>query len=324
MSDRHDELHDGSRSRPNDQARPGPADPQTPHDALGAYAMGALDVDDQRLFELHLFVCAACRSELASYQRTANLLPFGLPPERPPAGARERLLAAARGEASESLTVAMPIVRDDEAPTEVGAPPAASEAPTAVHPVSAPDEAPTIVEAAAVPVEGEGGPPTVPVRRVPPRRGLRIKLASIGWAAALLLVVASGLFVYAWSATGPHASPDVEMLARLPGGQLLTLTGTGAPTASARLYVVEGGRRAELTVDGLPPLLPGRVYQLWFAEPGQPVRTGGAFRVDPRGDASVQVTIPTPMERVRAVAVTQEPAPGSGAPTGVHLLDWTP
>jgi len=195
-------------------------------------------VDDQRLFELHLFVCAACRSELASYQRTANLLPFGLPPERPPAGARERLLAAARGEASESLTVAMPIVRDDEAPTEVGAPPAASEAPTAVHPISAPDEAPTIVESAAVPVEG--------------------------------------------------------------------------------------GRRAELTVDGLPPLLPGRAYQLWFAEPGQPVRTGGAFRVDPRGDASVQVTIPTPMERVRAVAVTQEPAPGSGAPTGVHLLDWTP
>jgi anti-sigma-K factor RskA len=171
---------------------------------------------------------------------------------------------------------------------------------------------------------GDSGPATISVRRVPPRRGLRIKLESIGWAAALLFVITSGLFVYAWSASGPHASPEVEMLARLPGGQLVKLAGTGAPTASARLYVVEGGRRAELTVDALPPLPRGRVYQLWFTEPGQPTRTGGAFGVDPRGDAVVQVAIPTPIERVRAVAVTQEPAPGSPAPTGVNLLNWTP
>lgn len=315
MSDFRDQLHDPPRDRddpPTGRAAPLQADGQTPHDPLGAYALGALDVGEQRLFELHLFVCAACRTDLAAHQRAVNLLPYTLPAEQPPDGARSRLLARARADASESLTVFAPIAGDDQAPTVVQAAPV-------------PEEAPTVVQAAPVPEEADDdGPATVPVRRVQPRRGVRVKLASIGWATALLFVIASGLFVWAWGATGPHASTEVEILARLPGGQLLTLNGTGAPTASGRLYVVEGGRRAELTVDALPPLARGRVYQLWFTETDQPARTGGAFGVDPRGDAVVQVTIPTPLERVRTVTVTQEPAPGSAAPTGVTLLTWTP
>ncbi len=302
MSDFRDQLHDPPRDRddpPTGRAAPLQAEGQTPHDPLGAYALGALDTGEQRLFELHLFVCAACRTDLAAHQRAVNLLPYTLPADQPPDGARSRLLARARADASESLTVFAPIAGDDEAPT--------------------------IVQAAPVPEEArDDGPATVPVRRVQRRRGVRVKLASIGWATALLFVIASGLFVWIWGATGPHASTEVEVLARLPGGQLLTLNGTGAPTASGRLYVVEGGRRAELTVNALPPLARDRVFQLWFTEPDQPARTGGAFGVDPRGDAVVQVTIPTPLERVRTVTVTQEPAPGSAAPTGVTLLTWTP
>ena len=309
MSDVRDQLHEPPRDR--DDPPTGQVEIQTPHDPLGAYALGALDVGEQRLFELHLFVCAACRAELPAYQRTAGLLPYALPPAQPPAGARSRLLARARADASESLTVFAPIAGDDEAPTMV-------------QPAPVPGEAVTVVEAAPVREPGADGPATVAVRRAEPRRGVRITLASIGWAAALLFVVASGLFVWVWGATGPHASLEVEVLARLPGGQLLPLTGTGAPTASGRLYVVENGRRAELAVDALPPLNRGRVYQLWFTEPGQPARTGGAFGVDPRGDAVVQVAIPTPLERVRAIDVTQEPAPGSPAPTGLNLLSWTP
>ena len=99
---------------------------------------------------------------------------------------------------------------------------------------------------------------------------------------------------------------------------------TGVPTASARLFVVENGRRAELEVDALPPLPTGRVYQLWLAEPDQTVRAVGVFGVDQRGDAALQVVISTPLERIQAISVTQEPAPGLASPTGMHLLDWTP
>jgi anti-sigma-K factor RskA len=298
----------------------------TPHDALSAYALGALDVDDQRLFELHLFVCEACRSEVAAYRRTGELLPYGLTPTQPPDGARDRLLARARAEASESPTVAVPAISDDESPTVIVA------APTLVH------SAPTVAQAApnldraaqtvvqAIPVEepAEAGPATVPVRRAEPRRGFRIGLASIGWSVVLLLVLASGLGVGYWSSTGPHVSPEVQLMARLPGGQILPLRGTTVPSASARLFVIENGRRAELSVDALPPLSPGRVYQIWFSESDRPPRTGGAFGVNQHGDAAVRVTIPTPLERVSAISVTQEPAPGLASPTGVNLIDWKP
>ena len=308
MSDLRDQFHD-DRSGRDDHVR---ADVVTPHDALGAYALGALSIDEQRLFELHLFVCAACRADLPAHRRTAELLPYGLTLATPPEGARDRLLARVRAEASESPTVSVPAISEDKAPT------IAQTAPTEE------DGTPTVMQVVPVEEQADDSPPTVPVRRVQPKRGARVNWASIGWAAALTFVLASGLFVGAWSATGPHASLDVQVMARLPGGQVLPLQGTGVPTASARLFVAENGRRAELAVDALPPLPPGRVYQLWFAEPGQPVRTGGVFTVDQHGDAAVRVVIPTPLERVQAVAVTQEPAPGLVSPTGVHLLDWTP
>ena len=169
-------------------------------------------------------------------------------------------------------------------------------------------------------------PPRRPQQQVapePPRKG-GVKLATIGWGVALLLVVASGLSVAAWSATGPHVSPDLNVLSRLPGGRIVTLRGAGTPTASARLHSVDSGRRSELSVDSLPPLPSGRVYQVWLIEPGQPGRSAGAFFVNRRGDAVVPVNLGGPVERLQAIAITQEPAPGTTAPTGTRVLEGTP
>jgi anti-sigma factor RsiW len=269
----------------------------SPHDDLPAFALGLLDGEEQADFEDHLGECAACQAELAAQRRLTDLLLRSLPPVEPPAGARERLLARARAEGTAS------------AATVVAA--------TTVDPVSAPisesvraqSDRPEVVQ-----------PDHLPQR---PRR-YRIRLATLSWAAALVFVLAAGIMFGAWSATGPHASPTLEILARLPGGHVLDLTGTGVPTARARLYVTADGRQAELVVAQLPQLQAGRTYQLWFAEPGQPTKTGGAFAVTPRGDAVAQVTIPAALERMRAVAVTEEAAPGSPSPTGPHLLDWAP
>ena len=226
-------------------------------------------------------------------------------------GLRERLLARARGEI-------------DGPPTPQEVPPAAPPEPEPrPTPTAAPVQPPVQLDEPLPPPRLALEP--IPSTRVPQRpRQQRIRLASLGWAAALLFVLASGLFVGAWSATGPHASPTVELQARLPGGRVLRLAGTGVPTAKARLFVVEGGRRAELAVDRLPPPPAGRVYQVWFAEPGEPVKTGGAFTVDARGDAVARVTIPAPLERVRRISVTEEAAPGSANPSGTELLLWTP
>jgi len=49
--------------------------------------------------------------------------------------------------------------------------------------------------------------------------------------------------------------------------------------------------------------------------------TGGTFRVDSRGRAWATIAVPISLDDARVIAVTEEPAPGSVAPTGNYLLE---
>ena len=122
-------------------------------------------------------------------------------------------------------------------------------------------------------------------------------------------------------APGPAPGPEVDALSRRPG-RLVILTGAGRPGASARLFVaVDGG--GHLAISGLTPLPRGRTYQLWFIRSGASAVTGGTFGVDARGLAWAKAGVPASLDEVRAIAVTEEPAPGSVSPTGQHLLEAT-
>lgn len=61
------------------------------HALSGAYAVDALDTDEQARFEAHLAVCADCREEVASLQEAAALL--GTDPVEPPSSVRDSVLA---------------------------------------------------------------------------------------------------------------------------------------------------------------------------------------------------------------------------------------
>jgi anti-sigma-K factor RskA len=63
---------------------------------LAAYALGALDAETCERLERHLDECSECRAALQSYQDVTGLLPFALPMQAPPPGARAVLLARAR------------------------------------------------------------------------------------------------------------------------------------------------------------------------------------------------------------------------------------
>jgi anti-sigma-K factor RskA len=136
------------------------------------------------------------------------------------------------------------------------------------------------------------------------------------WAVAALVIVTLGLWnVELRQRLARTGAPlEVGRLARLPVGPVVELVGTGTPGASARLYVTADGRRGELAVAGLPSLGSDRVYQLWFARPGERPISGGPFSVNPRGEAIASVAVPLPLSEVRAVAITEEPAPGVPAP----------
>jgi anti-sigma-K factor RskA len=112
--------------------------------------------------------------------------------------------------------------------------------------------------------------------------------------------------------------PEVEALARRPG-RLVILTGPAG--ASGRLLVAIDGLHGHLATAGLQPLAAHRIYQLWFVRPGAPSMTGGTFRVDSRGRAWATITVPVSLDEARVIGVTEEPAPGSAAPTGIYLLE---
>jgi len=123
-------------------------------------------------------------------------------------------------------------------------------------------------------------------------------------------------------APGPAPGPEVEALSRRPG-RVVILAGTATPGATARLFVASDGGHGHLAISGLTALPRERTYQLWFLRTDVPAVSGTTFGVDGRGIAWAKVSVPA-LDDVRAIVVTEEPAPGSVAPTGPPLLTAEP
>jgi hypothetical protein len=68
------------------------------HELTPAYALDALDEQDEREYEEHLARCPNCRAELASLTEAATSLAYGVESPPPPAGLRDRILDQARAE----------------------------------------------------------------------------------------------------------------------------------------------------------------------------------------------------------------------------------
>jgi hypothetical protein len=90
-----------------------------------------------------------------------------------------------------------------------------------------------------------------------------------------------------------------------------------APRATARAFLSRS-RGLVFTASRLPPLPPGRIYQLWIVTMGMAVDAG---LLKPSGDGLVHTVFTAPAElNAVAVAVTLEPDGGVPAPTGDKYL----
>jgi anti-sigma-K factor RskA len=65
---------------------------------MPAYALSALDAEEERAFSEHLSECAECRSELAEWENTAAALALSAAAEEPSPEVRERIMSAVRAE----------------------------------------------------------------------------------------------------------------------------------------------------------------------------------------------------------------------------------
>jgi hypothetical protein len=144
--------------------------------------------------------------------------------------------------------------------------------------------------------------------------GTRLSFPSrlVGWLAAAALF-ATTLGLGAWNLS---LRDQIQTLAARPVPRVALAATADAPGASGEL-AVESGRGTVLTVNNLPRLSPGQVYEAWVIGGGGP-QPAGTFLTTPDGRGALALTRPAASGEV--VAVTAELSPGVSAPTGKILL----
>ena len=104
-----------------------------------------------------------------------------------------------------------------------------------------------------------------------------------------------------------------------PSVRVMSLTAATARSTNAFMFWDIGRSRWTFVAHGLPPLPPGRAYQLWLVTATERISVG-TLPVSVSGSAFVQATYALPAGALRAVAVTEEPAGGSPQPTSTPII----
>ena len=262
-------------------------DPAT-HDTLrelaSLYVLGGLTAEERLAFRSHLATCAECAAEVQSLAAVATALAQAPPQVEPPPALRDRVLASPSGvRAISELT---------QSRLRVNWLPLAASLAVAVG-------------LAVYAVQLRGRISTLEAR-------LQDALARAD-ASERQIADARRASLEAQSQVAVLTAPDMTRV-DLAGQPV-------APSAQARVFWSRV-RGVVFTAANLPPLPPGRTYQLWFVSGNQPV-SAGIFDPDSAGGANVLLTTPPDVPRPDVLAVTMEPAGGVPAPTGAMYLVGT-
>ena len=266
-----------------------------------AFVLGALGAAESEAVRRHLADCPELHAEMAELHSVVPALFEAVEPVAPPAGLKDRILAAAAAD----LTV-----RRGAAAQPTPAQPMPAQ-PTPAQPVPA-------RPAQALPRPAEQRRRSTDFGSI-----FRRPIWSAVAVAAALAVVALGV----WNVqlrdqlTGleGYRNGVVQVLdaAAQPGAQLAVLTdptGSGGPSG---LAAVAADGSVAMVMRDLKPTTGTQVYEAWLIGADQvPVAIGG-FKVDQSGTASFLTTHPAMGEGV-LVALTLEPVepqPGSTSPT---------
>ncbi len=143
------------------------------------------------------------------------------------------------------------------------------------------------------------------------------------WAAAAAATLLFLAGVWGWLA----AQSDLSALRNrpnIPAGYVAFPVQGQAPMEDATAVVLVNPDKNEafLLAQGLEPLPPDRVYELWLLPPGQDAKpvAAGTFKPDDQGAARHSTTAATSLSAFAGVAVSVEQAPGVSAPQGPIIL----
>ena len=254
-------------------------------DLAAPYVLGALTSDERTAFVSHLATCAICQQEVASLAPIVEALPQTLDQASLPAGLKARVLAAAM------------------------ASPAANE-PTAQR-LQAPRSSRWVgwLAAAATLAAVVSGAIAWKARSENTR--LRGELAIAEERAASL-----DRQIVALQATAASAQQTAAVLRAADLGRVELAGQTGAREASGRI-LWSASQGVVFVATHLPPLPPGKVYQLWVV--ADKPHSAGIVVPNAAGQLNMINSEPVAVHP-KAFALTVEPEGGRPAPTGPMLL----
>ncbi len=254
-------------------------------DLLPSYVLGALDGEDLRALEAHLEAgCAQCDAELYRCSRDLETLADATPPVEPSEILRQRVLRAAKQEATET------------------------ESSRSVPRFS------WMRVAAAVTVIVLGWSLWAQIQL---RQEVEILAASSVETGRRLAAVRTELDQ---ARSQLRRTALATRIVASPGMSSVVLAGLeGAPSASAQALIDPEQGKAVFYASHLAPVGQGLTYQLWFIAGGTPV-SAGTFDVDSEGSAVLIIEEVVPPATIQAWAVTVEPAGGVPQPTGEMVL----
>jgi len=267
-------------------------------ESVGAYALGALDADEQRAFEAHLESCPKCAADLADLRRVTTGLAMAADAVAPPDDLRARTIARATNQ---------PQARRE---TPVPAPPV-----SIVRPARQRTSFAWLAAAAALAVAVGLGIYTLM---------LRSELQDVHQLAENATGQANHLRADLVAARQDAArTAHVLSIIGAPDVVRVDLKGQGdLATAFANVYWSATRGLVMMTAGNLPTLPNGRVFELWAVPPGagaQPL-AAGLFAVDASGTVATMAPPPAVIQAADAFAITIEPAGGSPQATTPIIL----
>jgi hypothetical protein len=272
-------------------------DPQE-HDLLSELTLlarlGVLSLEEQQRVALHLRSgCARCSLELRNGSDALDVLALATPGSAPSAGARDALLAAVESQPLRTTPV-----------------PLSLEAPRRPRPRGSPWAIAASLLALAL---SSGALFAVLRQQRDSSSALQLASAQLD---ARLSAEAQRL-----EALAQRVGSFEQALQAQPASSVtMALAGEASfGSAEARVVMDAAGQQVLLLASRLPPLPPGRTYQLWVIVSGAP-ESLGVFEPDHEGRVVFVESKQLELSSGAQVAVSVEPAGGVPQPTGPIVL----
>jgi anti-sigma factor RsiW len=260
----------------------------------GLYVLDALEADHAQAVSEHLASCPAAHEAYAELASTTSALASTVDQQQPPAGLRDRVLAA---------VAATPQVPDAAA--------APREAATDIGIETGSDRGDT---------DAARGPSWLARLRGADTDQGRIR----GWAAAGTAAGVIAVFLVAVGLVGSLRlqTESVERLALLrgavaaaadPTANVAVLAGSAFADGASGYAVFLDGEQGYIVIDGLPAAPEGQTYQAWYLSGGVPTSAG---LITYSKDGLGTLTGLDPISGTDIIALTIEDLPGVESPTG--------